>query len=165
MSEPFVRAATAADALRLAELRYEFRASVGPPTETQQDFVERASAWMRERLLDEGGAWRCWVVEANGEVRGNVWLQLIEKLPNPVVELEKHGYITNVYLQDSLRGSGLGQRLVEAALECCREEGVDSVILWPTQRSRTLYERYGFAVRDDLFEAVLDDGRQLGHKH
>ena len=27
-----------------------------------------------------------------------------------------------------------------------------------------IYARYGFAVRDDLFEAVLDDGRQLGHQ-
>jgi GNAT superfamily N-acetyltransferase len=163
MSEPFVRPATPADATRLAELRYEFRASVGQPTETEAEFVERASAWMRERL-EEGGAWRCWVVEADGVACGNVWLQLIEKLPNPVVELEKHGYITNVYLQDGLRGSGLGQRLVEAAMQCCRDEGVDSVILWPTPLSRTLYARYGFAVREDLLEAVLDDGRQLGHQ-
>ena len=75
MSEPFVRPATAADATRLAELRYEFRASVGPPTETQEEFVERASAWMRERL-EAGGAWRCWVVEADDMAEtGPDWLE------------------------------------------------------------------------------------------
>jgi hypothetical protein len=29
---------------------------------------------------------------------------------------------------------------------------MDAVILWPTPRSRRLYERHGFAVRKDLFE-------------
>lgn len=31
---------------------------------------------------------------------------------------------------------------------------VDAVILWPTPASRTLYDRHGFAVRDDLFGAA-----------
>jgi hypothetical protein len=30
--------------------------------------------------------------------------------------------------------------------------GVDRLVLWPTPESRTLYERHGFAVRDDLLE-------------
>jgi GNAT superfamily N-acetyltransferase len=167
-----IRPATADDAPRLARMRWEFRAGAehhGQPDEAEETFVARCVDWMRARLADDAGAWHVWVAEnegggEDGDLAGQVWVQLIEKLPNPVVELEKHGNITNVYLQDSLRGSGLGQRLVEAAMQCCRDEGVDSVILWPTPRSRTLYERYGFAVRDDLFEAVVDDGRALGHQ-
>lgn len=162
MSGPFVRPATAADAGRLAELRYEFRASLGEATETREAFVERAATWMRERLA-EGSAWRCWVVEQDGKLAGHIWLQLIEKIPNPVVELERHAYITNAYVQEPLRGRGLGRRLMDAAIACCREERVDSVILWPTPRSRTLYARYGFEVRGDLLEAVLDEGRSLSH--
>jgi hypothetical protein len=50
---------------------------------------------------------------------------------------------------------------MEAAMQCCREEDVDSAILWPTQRSRTLYAQYGFEVRDDLLEAIVHEGRTL----
>ena len=157
-----VRAATPGDALRLAELRYEFRTAFGEATESKEAFVARASAWMRERLAGDS-QWRCWVVEQGGAVVGHIWLELIEKIPNPVVELEKHGYITNAYVREAARGQGLGRQLMDAAIACCREEGVDSVILWPTPRSRTLYARYGFAPRDDLMEAVLDDGRMLSH--
>ena len=132
-------------------------------TETRGGFVERASGWMRERLGD-GSAWRCWVAEEDGVVVGHIWLELIEKIPNPVVELEKHGYLTNAYVQESARGQGLGHRSMDAAIACCREEGVDSVLLWPTPRSRTLYARYGFGVRDDVMEAVLDDGRAQSHQ-
>jgi GNAT superfamily N-acetyltransferase len=162
MSDATLRPAVAADATKLAELRYEFRASMGEPEETEAAFVERASPWMRDRLF-EGSAWRCWVVEVDGQIAGHIWLQLIEKIPNPVVELEKHGYITNAYVRESARGQGLGHRLMEAAMACCRDERVDSVILWPTQRSRTLYAQYGFGVRDDVLEATLDPGRALGH--
>jgi len=156
-----VRRASPDDAEALARLRYEFRASVNEPTESEAAFVARTSVWMRDRL-DGGGRWHCWVVEGEGpHIAGQLWLQLIEKVPNPAPELEHHAYITNVYVHPEQRGSGAGQGLMDAALAFCREERVDSVILWPTARSRTLYARNGFAIRDDIMEAILDDGRNL----
>ncbi|MBI5946885.1 MAG: GNAT family N-acetyltransferase [Chloroflexi bacterium] len=159
-----IRLATSADAAALARLRWEFRSALNEATEDEAGFVARCGEWMAARLA-AGSAWRCWVVEAPArEISGNLWLQLIEKVPNPVPELEHHAYITNVYLQLELRGSGAGELLVETALAWCRERGVDSVVLWPTPRSRTLYARHGFAVRDDVMEAILDPGRDLvGH--
>lgn len=155
-----VREATPDDARQLARLRYEFRASVNEPNEAEDAFVARCAAWMAERLA-RGGPWRCWVVENEGEIGGHLWLCLIEKIPNPVPELERHGYITNVYVRDPLRGRGAGAALMETALAHCRQERVDSVILWPTARSRTLYARHGFSEPDDILETILDEGRDL----
>ncbi len=151
--------ATAEDALELARLRFEFRAAHGPVSEDEAAFVARCTPWMRSRL-DQGGTWRAWVVEVEGAIAGNLWLQLIEKIPNPALELELHGYITNVYVRPAARGKAAGERLVAAAMAWCRERRVDSVVLWPTDRSRSLYARHGFAVRDDILEAVLDPGRE-----
>lgn len=156
-----VRRGTPNDAEALARLRFEFRASVNEATETEVAFVARAEPWMRDRLAGDG-RWHCWVVEdAAGLVAGHLWLQLIEKVPNPVPELEQHAYITNVYVRADQRGTGAGEALLGASLRFCREQHVDSVILWPTARSRTLYLRNGFAVRDDIMEAILDDGRHV----
>lgn len=150
--EPRVRRAVPGDARALARLRYEFRSEIAPPVEPEAKFVARCARWMAARLRRRG-AWRGWVVEdANGEPIGGAWLQLIEKLPNPVAETELHGYVTNLYLQPSFRGQGIGGRLLDALLAECTREAVDAVILWPTPRSRSLYERNGFAVRDDLLE-------------
>jgi GNAT superfamily N-acetyltransferase len=157
---PSICLATPADARSLAQLRWDFRASVATPVEDEAAFVDRCTAWMRPRL-EPGSSWTCWVLEDEGDVAGQLWLQLIEKLPNPVPELEQHAYITNVYVAPRLRGAGLGAVLLETALAYCREQSVDSVILWPTPQSRTLYERHGFAVRDDLMELNLDGGRHL----
>lgn len=153
-----IRFATADDAPTLAHLRYEFRAAIRDATEDEATFVTRCAAWIAERLV-EAGAWRCWVFESGNGIAGQLWLQLIEKMPNPAEELETHGYITNVYVRPDARGLGAGESLLGTALAFCREARVDSVLLWPTPRSRTLYARHGFAVEDDLMELRLGGGR------
>lgn len=155
-----IRRAVPADAERLAELRYDFRAAMNEATEDREMFVARCGAWMASRLAT-GSAWRCWVAEDDGVIVGHLWLQLIEKVPNPAPELERHAYITNVYVDPSARGAGLGKQLMDTALAFCREERVDSVVLWPTEKSRTLYARHGFVEPQDMMEAVLDPGRDL----
>ena len=154
MSEVAIRPAASTDAPALAQLRYDFRASQDPVTEPEADFLARCTSWMAARLVP-GSPWRCWVAEEAGQLVGTLWLQLIEKIPNPVAEAESHGYITNVYVEPALRGGGLGSRLMEICVQACTADGVDALILWPSQRSRPLYERHGFAVRDDLFERRL----------
>ncbi len=129
--------------------------------EDETEFVARCTAWMSARLddaeRDDGaragtGAWYAWVAERAGAVCGTAWLQMIEKLPNPVDESEWHGYVSSLFVTPEARGQGVGTALLEAVLENCEQRGVDAVLLWPTPRSRTLYERHGFAVRDDLLE-------------
>ncbi len=151
-----LRVARPEDADGLARLRYEFRASLDPVVEPEGEFVQRCAAWMRQRLA--GGAWRAWVADDAGEILGTIWLQLVDKLPNPVAERERHAYITNVYVQPDRRGAGLGAALLDAALRECEVRGVDAVLLWPTQRSRSLYERHGFGAGDLLERRLPGSG-------
>jgi GNAT superfamily N-acetyltransferase len=144
-----VRLATPADAKSLARLRYSFRATQAPAIESELDFLERCQPWMAKRLTRDS-AWRCWVAETGNQLVGTLWLQLLEKLPNPVEEAEWHGYITSFYVDPAWRNSGLGSALLARALEECSAREVDAVILWPTPKSRALYERHGFGVRDDI---------------
>jgi N-acetylglutamate synthase-like GNAT family acetyltransferase len=51
-----------------------------------------------------------------------------------------------------LRNAGVGSALLATCIAEAKAQGVDALFLWPTDRSRTLYQRYGFAVRDDLLE-------------
>jgi GNAT superfamily N-acetyltransferase len=146
-----IRLAAVSDAHRLARLRYIFRSSFGLVRESEAEFVERCMLWMQERLR-QADFWRCWMAERDGALLGNVWIQMIEKVPNPTDESENHAYLTNFYVTEDARGKGTGSMLLSAALDWCRDCQVHSVILWPTEKSRPLYLRHGFSVRDGLLE-------------
>jgi len=149
-----IRLATVSDAPTLARLRYIFRSSLSPVCETEEEFVERCSLWMQARL-QENTLWRCWIAERADKPLGHLWLQLIEKVPNPIVEPEHHAYLTNFYVCEEERGRGIGSLLLSAALDWSKSQDVQAVILWPTEESRSLYLRHGFAVRADLLELMM----------
>lgn len=125
-------------------------------TEDEAEFVRRCSLWMQERL-GLGKLWRCWIAEQDKAAVGHLWVQLIEKIPNPTSEPEYHAYITNFYVREEARGQGAGSLLLSAALDWCKALDVHAAILWPTERSRSLYLRHGFDVRADLLELLIRD--------
>jgi GNAT superfamily N-acetyltransferase len=149
-----VRRATDDDVDALARLRYAFRAEAHAVVEDESAFMLRCIKWMRSRLTDVS-PWRAWVLECDAQVVGNIWTQLIEKIPNPGSESEVHAYISNFYVEPAARNCGGGSQLIESALDGCRLWQVDTVILWPTPRSRALYLRHGFRVSEDLLANKL----------
>jgi GNAT superfamily N-acetyltransferase len=155
-----VRPATPDDATALASLRFEFRSSLRATRESEPAFVARCSTWMRERLSSGASGWHCWLAQDGHQAVGHLWIEVIEKIPNPGFELETHAYLTNFYLRDAYRGSGVGTRILSAALEWCDAHEVDVVFLWPTARSRALYERHGFAAADAVLTRQVSSRRK-----
>ena len=149
-----IRLASDSDAPALAKLRYALRSSMGVVKEPEDEFLNRCAEWMKEHLK-AGSSWQCWVAEKDQELIGCLWLQLVEKIPNPRSEPEHHAYLTNFFIQEFARGRGIGSRLLSTAIAWCEGRDVHAVILWPTERSRSLYQRSGFAVRDDLMELLI----------
>jgi GNAT superfamily N-acetyltransferase len=153
-----VRPATPDDAERLAELRWEFRVARAPATEDRDAFIRRCALWMRDELAS-AVRWRAWAAVADDTIVGQLWIQTIAKMPNPVAEREAHGYVSNVFVQPAFRG-GAGLRLLEAALAWARTQNYDRLILWPSPPSVSLYERFGFTHRGDVMELSIGSTRQ-----
>ena len=149
-----VRRALPVDADALAQLRYAFRLERRPATEGEEAFTRRCSNWMRPRLRGDS-RWTAWLAERENRLIGQVWIQVIEKLPNPGPESELHAYLSNFFVLSRERNSGAGTHLLRAAVEHCRSVGVDSVFLWPTERSVALYRRAGFEPPSDLLVMEL----------
>jgi len=146
-----IRRGAPEDASDLARLRYAFRTELDPAAESEATFLTRCTRWMDDRLRP-GTAWCCWVALVGPSIVGTVWLQQVEKLPNPVGHPGFHGYVTSVYVVPRLRNAGIGSALLAACVAEAETQGLDALFLWPTARSRPLYERHGFVIRDDLLE-------------
>ncbi len=145
-----VRRAGPADASAMAELRYAFRTELAPPAESEHGFVERATGWLADRL--QRGSWAGWLACDQEMPVGLVLVHLVEKVPNPVAEPESLGYVTSLYVLPRCRGRGVGEDLLRTAVRACREAGVDTVVLWPSERSVPLYRRHGFRRKGDVME-------------
>jgi GNAT superfamily N-acetyltransferase len=107
---------------------------------------------MKKAFAADSSAWRCWVIDDGKQLLGHVCVQLFEKMPNPVNELESHAYLTNFYVVPEMRGRGLGRKLLNKALSWCRAQDADAVILWATNESKSLYRRCGLLEPTDILE-------------
>ena len=118
-----IRAATEADIPELSKLRYQFRSAVAPAVEDANAFRERSALLMRERL--GAGLWFCWVAEDDTGIRGNEWIQLVEKIPTPTDEPEVHAYLTNFFVRERARGVWSARRISEpSSVASCRRAAV-----------------------------------------
>jgi len=56
-------------------------------------------------------------------------------------------------LSDALRGKGVGSRLIEFAVDCCRDRDYEKVYLWTFEglgAARHLYEKAGFSLVEEF---------------
>ena len=149
-----IRLATESDALMLARLRYEFRLLFHQIREDEAAFVDRCTVWMRERLRSES-LWKCWIAELQETAIGNVWVQLVEKIPNPIEEPEHYIYLTNFYVREQHRSHGVGSMLLSEVLDWSKSRNIETIILWPSGRSKPFYMRRGFTTAEDLMQLNL----------
>ena len=142
------------DALRPAEARdaaavAELATQLGYPCDEES---------MRARLESarESAMRGVIVAERDGRVRGWIEVAIVEALANePFAEI--HGLIVD----EQLRGSGLGARLVDAAEAWVRERGLTRIRVRSNvtrQRTRTFYEKQGYIVTktSNVFDKLLD---------
>jgi GNAT superfamily N-acetyltransferase len=85
------------------------------------------------------------VAEQSGSVVGYVYAAIE---PESFKELRaRAGYVHDILVTDDARGSGAGTRLLEAAVDWVRSQGVPRVLLWTAAsntKARQLFEAHGF---------------------
>ncbi len=60
------------------------------------------------------------------------------------------GNIVNVYTEPEFRRRGLARRLVQVALDWCKDNRIDVVILHASDEGRPLYETMGFKAGNEM---------------
>jgi GNAT superfamily N-acetyltransferase len=115
--------------------------------------MDSMSAKFRVWLLEHinSGDYHAWLVTApDGSIAAGAGLWLMDWPPHMIGQGERRGNILNVYTAESFRRRGLARELMEAVLQWCRENGIDTVILHASPAGKSLYESMGFAATNEM---------------
>ena len=150
MSAYTVRAATPADADLITGHRRAMFADMGETDAARLDAMAADFLpWVQARLaLNEYLAWLA--EDEAGAVVAGAGLWLMDWPPHLVGRQARRGNLLNVYVERAHRRRGLARRLMETALDWCRANTLDVVILHASDEGRTLYESLGFTPTNEM---------------
>jgi GNAT superfamily N-acetyltransferase len=134
-----IRVATSRDIDTLESLR---RAA----TEEQDGAVADPgfSGRFREWYRQEEDRRVFWIAEVDATMVGMANLVVFRRMPRPGRDAGGWGYLGNAYVMASHRNRGIGRLLLAAIVDYADAEGLERIVLNPSERSVPLYQGAGF---------------------
>jgi ribosomal protein S18 acetylase RimI-like enzyme len=149
------RIATQEDLAQLSELRWDFRAEDGDevPVVDKGEFVQTCISFLKRGL--ENGYHVYWLAEENQEIVAHIFVHKIDMVPRPCKLHDQFGYITNNYTKPDYRSRGIGSRLIQKVTDWAKAEDLELLIVYPSEKAVSFYERAGFSMENEVMELRL----------
>jgi len=144
-----IRRATADDIQTLVAHRRAMFVDMGYRDEGVLDaMAEKCHSWLLPRL--NGEEYVAWLAIAPDQsIAAGAGLWLMDWIPH-MIGSGPRGNILNVYTAVDFRRRGLARELMKAAIEWCRSNGVDVVVLHASPDGRRMYESMGFRETNEM---------------
>ena len=108
----------------------------------------RCLPWLLDKM--NRGEYLAWLAIApNQSVAAGAGLWLMDWIPH-MIGSGPRGNILNVYTAAEFRCRGLARDLTQTAIDWCRCNHVDVVVLHASPEGRRLYESMGFAATNEM---------------
>jgi GNAT superfamily N-acetyltransferase len=91
-----------------------------------------------------------WLAEVDGVAVGMMNLAVFERMPRPGRPVSRWGYLANAFVLPEYRNQGIGKRLIMALLDHAASNDFARVVLSPSEKSISFYQRAGFGPADEL---------------
>jgi len=145
-----IRQATVDDAPTIVAHRramfQEMRSATAPVLD---EMAARFAPWVEQKIT--AGEYLAWIAVAeDGTIAAGAGLWLMDWPPHVVGRGRWRGNILNVYTEVPFRRKGLARRLMQTAMDWCRNNAVDTVILHASDAGRPIYEAMGFRATNEM---------------
>jgi ribosomal protein S18 acetylase RimI-like enzyme len=144
-----IRRATADDINTLVAHRRAMFVDMGYQDESALDaMAAKCHPWLLARM--NRGEYLAWLAIAPDQsIAAGAGLWVMDWIPH-MVGAGPRGNILNVYTEVEFRRRGLARELMKAAMQWCRSNGVDVVVLHASPDGRRLYESMGFQGTNEM---------------
>jgi GNAT superfamily N-acetyltransferase len=143
-----VRAATIDDLETVLRHRHAMFAEMGF-SEASLAAMDREALPYFARAFEEG-TYHHWCIDHLGQVAAGAGVSVTPFYPGPRDPRPRRAWMLNVYTEPEFRRLGMAARLVETAVDWCRNSGIRSVYLHASESGRPLYERMGFVSSNEM---------------
>lgn len=149
------RTATEHDLPQLAAARWDARLEMGEvPAESRAEFITRFVRAVSDDL--RAGGWTYWLaVTDTGGIVSQLAIRTVHSIPRPSRATDQWGYLTDCYTRPASRNSGTGTALLARAIVWARDQDLELLVAWPSERSRPWYARSGFRGESDPVTLAL----------
>lgn len=113
---------------------------------TDRAGAEASLAHSERRIAESGG--HQLVAEVDGAVIGHLFLIFANQAPFVHPDRRAHGYVSELFVREAVRGGGIGRALLAEAERLTRAEGLDRMLIGVVagnDRAEQTYLRAGFA--------------------
>ena len=113
----------------------------------QHAFDEGAARSALRQILNDDSLGRVWLIQVNGKPIGYAVLTLGFSL----IYHGRDAFIDEIYVRESYRGRGIGQRALQYVEDACRSLGVRALHLEvgrDNANAQTVYRKFGFEDHD-----------------
>lgn len=111
-------------------------------SQSQAEFVDCCTKALRMR--SRNGDTFHWVARHSEAVIAVMTIIAIFQLPSPERPEGQWAYLTNCYVMPEHRNSGIGTKLLGKVKDWCVQQDFEVVIVWPSDRAFSFYDRAGF---------------------
>jgi GNAT superfamily N-acetyltransferase len=142
----------------MARLRFTWRHDESGETGDLATFTPAFGDWWRAHATSHVG----FLAEVDRKPIGMAWLGIFERIPGPERFRRRSGMIQSVYVLPSMRGQGIGSTLINQAIQSAQDHGLAYLMVHPSARSYSVYERAGFGPTRSVLELGLTEPRLQG---
>jgi len=145
-----VMPATLHDIATIVSHRRSMFAAMGYSDDAALDAMASAfERWLRRKMLD--GDYLAWFAIAQDQsVAAGIGLWLMDWPPHMIGSGGRRGNILNIFVRPEDRRRGIARELTRAALDWCRANAIDHVMLHSSVDGRHLYESLGFVATNEM---------------
>jgi len=110
-----------------------------------------------DKLINQLPDGRCkaWVVKNGRQVVASGAISILNFVPVPDDLNHNVAYLHSMYTEKDFRGRKFAQRIIEKAVQYCKENGINRVILNASDDGKPIYEKTGFVSLPDSMRLLI----------
>jgi GNAT superfamily N-acetyltransferase len=121
---------------------------------TQAQEIEKIYAEKLEKQIPAGSC-KAWIFKNGNQLVASGAISIVSFVPVPNDTNHFIAYLHSIYTEKDFRGRKLVQQIVEKAIQYCKKNGINRIILNASDAGKPIYEKSGFVVTPNAMRLFI----------